>query len=198
MGLIRRFFIVQMSLICVAFACYILYPIKTDLLTNPITGEIDVDISSTWLHRLNYSFAHQGISKFVSAPSMHCAHAFSIAFAFGAKELTGQYISKALAVITIFSTVFCKGHPIGPPHQSAGILLACVAHYFFKRMEAAKALEARINVSVRLALCILAPVVLFQIGEKLAEVSGYNTDIPAMLGFDHRLPGGFNLGIYGF
>jgi hypothetical protein len=187
-----------MSLILIAFACYLAFPIKTDLLTNPTTGEIDVDISSTWLHRLNYSFAHQGISKFVSAPSMHCAHAFSIAFAFGYRELKGAWVAKALAIITIFSTVFCKPHPCGPPHQAAGILLACFAHYFFKKMETVKAFEARINAMTRLALCVLAPVILFQIGEYLAEVSGWHVNIPAMLGFDHRLPGGFNLGIYGF
>lgn len=87
MGIIRRFFAVQMLLITIAFAFYYIFPVKTDIITNPETGEIDVDISSTWVHRLNYSFIHQGISMWVASPSMHCGHSSSIAFAFTMLEL---------------------------------------------------------------------------------------------------------------
>lgn len=58
MGIIRRFFATQMVMILMAFFFYYVFPTKTDLITSPVTGEIDVDISSTWIHRLNYRFIH--------------------------------------------------------------------------------------------------------------------------------------------
>jgi hypothetical protein len=112
MGLIRRFFALQMVLILSAFFFYYAFPTKTDLITDPVTGEIDVDISSTWVHALNYRFIHQGISMWVAAPSMHCGHAFSIAFAFTMLELPYTRVAQFMAFITLFSTTLCKPHPI--------------------------------------------------------------------------------------
>jgi len=58
MGIIRRFFATQMLMIVIAFLIIYAFPTKTDIITNPVTGQIDIDISSTWVHRLNYRFIH--------------------------------------------------------------------------------------------------------------------------------------------
>jgi hypothetical protein len=127
MALIRKFFAVQMFMICIAFACYLAFPLKFDIMSDRETGLIDVDISSTWLHRLNFQFIHQGISKNVSCPSMHNAHAWAIALAFNYSKLPGSNVAIALALITAPATIFTKAH--GPPHLLVGILLAFAVHF---------------------------------------------------------------------
>ena len=197
MGIIRRFFAVQICMILCAFFFYYVFPTKTDLITNPVTGEIDVDISSTWVHRLNYSFVHQGISMWVAQPSMHCGHSSAIAFAFGMLDLPGKRIAQGLAVITLFSTIFCKPHT--PPHLLQGVMLAWIVHHFLaKKMHATNALAGKYSWTMRMTLAIAFPVVLHMIGEYLGQLSGWKIDIPVMLGIDHRIPGGFKIGLYGF
>jgi hypothetical protein len=196
MGAIRRFFVVQIIMIFTAFACYLAFPVETDLLTDPATGEIDVDISSTWLHRLNYRFVHCGISKYVACPSMHNAHAWAIAFAFASNKMHGRSIVAGLAVLTVFSTIFTKAHPV--PHLPFGIGLAALFHnYVYKAMQNSGALDAKPNNAMRMALIFGVPVMLQTIGEGLARISGWHINIPFMLGLDHRMPGGI-IGLYGF
>jgi hypothetical protein len=196
MGAIRRFFAVQMMMIFCAFACYLAFPVETDLLTNPETGLIDVDISSTWLHRLNYRFVHCGISKYVACPSMHNAHAWACAFAFASNKMRGRTIVATLAVLTVFSTIFTKAHPV--PHIPFGVGLAVVFHNcIYMVMKRNGSLDGKINQNLRIALLLAVPVVLQVIGEGLARLSGWQINIPFMLGFDHRMPGGF-IGLYGF
>jgi hypothetical protein len=193
MALIRKFFAVQMFMICIAFACYMAFPLKFDIITDRETNMIDVDISSTWLHRLNYQFIHQGISQYVSCPSMHNAHAWAIALAFSQNKLPGSNLALALACITAPATIFTKGH--GPPHLLVGILFGFAAHHkVFTKID----LSGKMSDKVRLALSLLVPVVFHFFGIYLAKVSGWENDVPAMFGLNHRIPGGFRLGVYGF
>jgi hypothetical protein len=195
MGIVRRFFVTQMAMIVMAFCFYYAFPTKTDLITDPLTGEIDIDISSTWIHRLNYRFIHQGISMWVASPSMHTAHSWAIAMDFTMLELPGKRVAQALALLTLFSTILCKPH--GPPHLLQGAILAYLVHvYLSRKMFAGKYLEGTYN--FRLLLAVAVPVAFHLIGQYLAKISGWHIDIPVMLGFDHRIPGGFKLGLYGF
>lgn len=65
-------------------------------------------------------------------------------------------------------------------------------------MLANKSLEGSLNSNMRLALAIALPIVFHMVGQYLAKISGWTINIPEMLGFDHRIPGGFKLGLYGF
>ena len=162
-------------------------------MTDRETGEIDVDISSTWIHKLNYQFIHQGISMYVSCPSMHNGHAWAIALAFYSCNLPGYTFALALSMITAPATIFTKAH--GPPHLLVGILLAFVIHFkVFTKID----LSGKVNDRLRLALALAVPVVFHLVGMKLAELSGWEVDVPAMFGLNHRIPGGFRLGVYGF
>jgi len=193
MGMVRKFYSVQMAMILIAFACYMAFPLRFDIITNRETGEIDVDISSTWLHRLNYQFIHQGISMWVSCPSMHNAHAWAIALAFREHRLPGWKAAIALAIITAPATIFTKAH--GPPHVKAGIVLAFLVHFMvYNKIN----LQGQVNNKVRLALAVAVPIAFHFIGMYLAKVSGWEVDVPAMFGLNHRIPGGFRLGVYGF
>jgi hypothetical protein len=80
------------------------------------------------------------------------------------------------------------------------VLLASLAHiYLAKRMNVNKSLEAGLSSPLlRMALIVAVPLVFHSIGQYLAQLSGWHIDIPQMLGFDHRIPGGFRLGVYGF
>jgi len=183
-GLLRAFFATQMLMMVAAFACFVAFPVKFDLLVNR-QGEQIVDTSSTWLHRLNYAFVHQGISKYVACPSMHCAHAFSCAFVWAAQRLPGQKLVGGLALLTLASTVFTKAH--GPPHLALGVGLAVLFHRaVYARLVASKALhpilDAKHSPTARLALIALAPVGFLLVGEELSRLSGWHTDIPGMFG----------------
>jgi len=187
MGLLRAFFSTQMLMMLAAFACFLVMPVKTDLLVDA-QGEQIVDTTSSWLHRLNYNFVHRGISKFVACPSMHCAHAFSCAFAWAAVRLPGQKLAGGLALLTLASTIFTKAHPV--PHLPLGVGLALLFHRaVFTRLVSSKALvpadakqASSLSPAARLALLALAPVACLLIGEELSRVSGWHTDIPSMFG----------------
>lgn len=80
-----------------------------------------------------------------------------------------------------------------------GVLLAAIVHVFVaKKMHAAKVFSGKTNSTLRLALIVAVPVIFHYIGQYLARISGWHIDIPAMFGFDHRIPGGFRIGLYGF
>jgi hypothetical protein len=190
-GLIRKFYTVQMLMICIAFACYLAFPLRFDIITNRETGEIDVDIDSTWLHRLNYQFIHQGISMWVSCPSMHNAHAWAIALAFYQEKLPGYRFALALATTMFPATLLTKAH--GPPHVKMGILLAFIVHHLvYKRLN----MDFKLSNRTRLFASIVVPIAFHCFGMYLGKVSGWEVDVPAMFGFNHRTPGGFHL--YGF
>lgn len=194
-GTIRRFYFTQIALIFAAFACYYAFPVRTDLLTDPTTGELNIG-GEGWLYELNYRFVHQGISLYVACPSMHNAHAFSIAAAFNALNLPGKTLMKIMAVLTVFSTIFTKGHP--PPHVPLGALLGLLMHYkLFVTMEQNRTMETtkRIPAFMRILALTICPVVFFAVGQYLEEVSGWHTDIPKMLGFEFTES---YVGVYGF
>ena len=65
-----------------------------------------------------------------------------------------------------------------------------------RKMFAAQWFEGKYN--FRMVFSVIVPVVFHLIGQYLAKISGWHVDIPVMLGFDHRIPGGFKLGLYGF
>ena len=131
----------------------------------------------------------------VASPSMHTAHSWAIAMDFTMLELPGKRAAQLLAFLTLFSTILCKPH--GPPHLLQGALLAYSVHMSVSRkMFAAHWFEGKYN--FRMVFSVIVPVVFHLIGQYLAKISGWHVDIPVMLGFDHRIPGGFKLGLYGF
>ena len=78
-------------------------------------------------------------------------------------------------------------------------MLAWLVHHFLaKKMHATNALAGKYSWTMRMTLAIAFPVVLHMIGEYLGQLSGWKIDIPVMLGIDHRIPGGFKIGLYGF
>ena len=79
-------------------------------------------------------------------------------------------------------------------------MLAALVHVFVaKKLHTAKVFSGRTSSqTLRLALIIAVPVIFHYIGQYLARISGWHIDIPAMFGFDHRVPGGFRIGLYGF
>merc|ERR1719198_136755 len=124
----------------------------------------------------------------VASPSMHIAHSFAIAMEFTMLNLSGKRIAQFLAFITIFSTTLCKPH--GPPHLLQGGVLAYLVHVFVaKKMYEQGVFSEKVNANMRIALAVAVPVIFHMIGQYLAKVSGWNIDIPEMLGFDHRIPG---------
>jgi len=192
MGSIRRLVLTQMLMMCAAFACYSAFPVKTDLLVDAF-GQRIVDVESSWLARLNYQFVHVGISKFVACPSMHVAHSFACAAVWTAHGLPGKAAAKALAYITLGSTIFTKAHPV--PHLWLGWALAQFFHQrVFLPLEAARVLESPKAFSqswMRLAILALAPVAMLMIGEQLSVASGWTTDVPAMFAASPNPQSGF-------
>jgi len=193
-GAVRRFYLTQIALIFAAFACYLAFPVRTDLLADPTTGELNMG-GEGWLYELNYRFVHQGISLYVACPSMHNAHAFSIAAAFNAMNLPGKTLMKIMAVLTLFSTIFTKGHP--PPHVPLGALLGLALHNrLFMTMQQNQTLEATKSIPTwaRIVALTTLPVVFFAVGQYLEDISGWHTNIPKMLGFEFQE----TVGVYGF
>ena len=72
------------------------------------------------------------------------------------------------------------------PHLPGGVGLALAFHRaVYTPLAASKALEpvpAKESAGLRLAALALAPVLILLAGEELGRVSGWHTDIPAMLG----------------
>merc|ERR1712196_667159 len=137
----------------------------------------------TFLEKLNYQHVHKGIFFWVACPSMHCAHAFSIAAAFKLQRLQGQKAVGILAYITLFSTCLTGAHP--PPHLLLGVLLGLSIHNFvLKPLESRNALNSSSSAtaSLRFFLLAVAPFAFHFAGDKLSELSGWKTDIPSMLG----------------
>lgn len=191
MDVVRRFFITQIFLISVAFVCYLAVPVQTDLLYNAETGKHEYGDSLAG--RLCFKFVHQGISLFVACPSMHTAHSFSIAAAFAHCRLKGTSWMKALAMITLVSTVGCKGHRA--IHLPFGLLLALCGHrlvYCWLARHLTSAAPS--SLSLRFYVAALAPVLFIIAGEHLHRLSGWNTDVPAMFGFESNPVHG----LYGF
>jgi len=188
----RRFFLTQMGLITVAFAIYIMCPVRTDLLWNAETQKHEYGEES-WIGRLCFKHVHQGISLYVACPSMHTAHAFSIAAAFAYDKLHGRTMAWALAVITLFSTTMTKAHP--PPHLLFGLLLAYAGQrlIFEPLTHHLSTLEPQTSSWRRFYTAAMAPVLFIVAGEQLHRISGWNTDIPAMFGFEANPV----LGLYG-
>jgi len=190
---VRRFFLTQILLITTAFLIYILAPVRTDLLWNPATQQHEYGAES-WIGRLCYKHVHQGISLYVACPSMHTAHAFSIAAAFVADKLHGARLACLLAVVTLFSTTMTKAHP--PPHLAFGLLLAYAGHHLIFRplTHRMSTLSHEPATWARFYIMAMAPVAFVVAGEKLHQISGWSTDIPAMFGFESNPV----LGLYGF
>merc|ERR1712072_230656 len=191
-GKVRRFFITQMALITVAFAFYLLCPVRTDLLFNAETGKHEYG-AETWIGRLCWKHIHQGISLYVACPSMHTAHAFSIAAAFSHEKLSGSKAAWALAVVTLFSTTMCKAHP--PPHLLFGLLVAYAGQklVFDPLTQRLSSLQPKTDSWQRFYFAAMAPMFFIVAGEYLHNISGWNTDIPAMFGFEANPV----LGLYG-
>lgn len=191
---VRAFFLTQMAMITTAFVLYYAFPCKTDLLWNEQKGRYENYGEDSWLGRLCFKFVHQGISLYVAFPSMHTAHAFSTAMAFAHDHLPATNAMWALAAITLLSTTMTKAHH--PPHLAAGLLVAfAVQTMVFQPLMARLSCLRRAPCDrVRLYAIALVPVVFIAVGEKLHEVSGWNTDIPAMFGFESNPVHG----LYGF
>merc|ERR1719195_2056845 len=126
MARVRRFFLTQMALTTAAFAIYLAFPVRSDYLFNEETGKHEYR-EDTWAGRLCFQFVHQGISLYVACPSMHTAHAFSVAWAFARDKIAGTSFAISLAIVTLFSTCMTKAHH--PPHLAMGLLLC----YFIQR-----------------------------------------------------------------
>jgi len=191
MGAIRRFFLTQMALITVAFFVFYNFPVRTNLFE-----QYDLDVKDTWIHQLNYKFVHQGISLYVSVPSMHNAHAWSVALAFYHDKLPGTLLALVMAVVTCFSTIFTRPHHVS--HVPLGVALGLLGHFgMYARLGRALA-PAKSAVGpqswARFYAALLAPAVFVAAGTHLETVSGWKTDIPAMFGFESNPIVGF----YGF
>ena len=150
--------------------------------------------ADTWIGRLCFQHVHQGISLYVAFPSMHTAHAWSIAAAFSTDNLRGSTAMWALAVTTLFSTCMTKAHH--PPHCVAGLALAYAGQklVFEPLTRNLQQLEPCTATWARFYAATIAPVVLILVGEELHRVSGWSTDVPAMFGFERNPV----LGLYGF
>lgn len=193
LGRVRRFFITQMILITVAFIIFVAFPVRSDYLYNKQTGKHDYR-EDKWAGKLCYQFVHQGISLYVAFPSMHTAHAFSIAAAFSYDNLKGKTIAQLLAVVTLLSTCFTKAH--GPPHLFLGLLLAYAGQtaVFEPLTRRLPMLQKSSPSWMRFYATAAAPVAFILAGEQLHRISGWATDVPAMFGFEANPV----LGFYGF
>jgi len=194
MGKLRRFYLTQMILITVAFTCYYLFPVQTNLLWDEETQSFDIG-GDSWIHELNFKFVHQGISFWVACPSMHTAHSWSIAFAFTQQELPLTRLMQFLAAITIVSTLTTRAHH--PPHVGFGIILAVLGHLVMQNMAQQKLFEKtneKVSPWIRFYAATLAPLAFLSVGQHLHNISGWKTDIPAMFGFESNPV----LGLYGF
>merc|ERR1712072_30257 len=191
LGRVRRFFMTQMAMITVAFVLYLAFPCKTDLLLNTATMKYEYNEES-WVGRLCYKFVHQGISLYVAFPSMHTAHAFSIAAAFEHDKLRGKSLALALAFITLLSTVMTKAHR--PPHLPLGYALAYAGQKLvFDRVDL-PSMRPTTSSWQRFYMVAMAPVLFIVLGRELHRVSGWKTDVPAMFGFESNPV----IGLYGF
>ena len=170
----RRFFFHQMALIVAAFALYLAFPTETDLIPAERAAP------STAMSKVCVDFVHKGISQYVACPSMHVAHAASIAMAFRADGLRGASFAKAMAHITYASTLLTKAHPL--PHIFFGFLLALGAHAARDLFKCAT--EPAQGTWVRGYAAAVLPVVFLAVGHELHELAGWQANVPAMFGFE--------------
>jgi hypothetical protein len=183
MAKVRRFFITQMCMITTAFAIYILCPVRTNLIEDAESGR-QAALDKSWISQLCIKFVHQGISLYVASPSMHTAHAFSVAAAFSADKLRGSLLAWVLAIITLASTCGTKAHT--PPHLAFGLALAAIAQVavFQTLTRHLRLLQPKSNSWLRFYAIAAAPLAFIVVGEELHRISGWNTDLPAMFGFE--------------
>ena len=102
---LRRFHLVQFTLMSFAYIFYLLFPISISSIAQgkPNAGD------STIL-KYNFNFISNGMSKYCASPSMHVSHTLSMSFIHTTDELPFSKITRSLAYATFFSTVFTKAH----------------------------------------------------------------------------------------